>query len=170
MKMKKILKNVVMIMLFTIMTLLSTQTFSQDYNVENVNEDVKALFLRGGLSDMTGFVGIEYFVNGTGAAIGWHKFAPSIANESFSCIDISLYWYNGNDYTENGLYTGIGYSSTNAVTTINGSVDETSGTLNIVGGYRWGSETLDLKLGGGYLYSSIYDGLAIDLSLGITFK
>ncbi|MFW6377152.1 MAG: hypothetical protein ACOCZ5_00765 [bacterium] len=151
------------------MAMTSNQVFSQDYYTNEEESDIKVLFLRGGLSDMTGFVGIEYFVNSTSAAIGWHKFAPSITDESFSCIDISLYWYNGKDYTENGLYTGIGYSSTNAVQTYNGVVDETSGTLNFVGGYRWGGEHIDLKLGAGYLYSGIYDGVAIDLSLGVTF-
>ena len=118
---------------------------------------------------MTGFVGIEYFVNSTSMAIGYHQFMPSITDETYPCIDISLYWYGIEDYTQNGWYTGIGYSSTNAVQTVNGNVDETSGTFNIVGGYRIGGENFDVKLGGGYLFSSIHNGPAIDLSAGISF-
>lgn len=139
---------------------------AQSEEEEEKNENT---YLRAGLSDMTGFVGVEYFLDNTSIAIGWHQFAPSITNETYGCVDLSLYWYGIENYKQDGWYTALGYSTTNAVQTVNGDAVKTSGTVNFVGGYRWGGENFDVKLGAGYLYSKIYDGIAIDLSVGFSF-
>ncbi len=145
------------------LALVSTTEANAQSDIQNENT-----YLRAGLSDMTGFVGIEYFVDNTSIAFGWHKFAPSIADASYGCFDISLYWYGIQDYFQDGWYTALGYSTTNAVQTINGEVDDVSGTVNFIGGYRWGGENIDFKIGIGYLYSRVYDGAAIDISIGFS--
>jgi len=135
----------------------------------NAQED-KEVYLRGGFSDMTGFVAVEHIQEHIGFSLGWHKYAPSITDKSKHSIDLGVnYYFNDEDVKKNSWYTGVGYATKNAVQTVNGEVDTWTGTFNIVGGYRFAWDNFDVKLGGGYLFSSVMNGPAIDLSVGFAF-
>lgn len=137
--------------------------------VKGQSNDNSALFLRGGISDITGFVAGEYFVGKSSISIGWHKYAPkALTDESKSSFDIGLYFYTA-PYYENSAYVAIGYASANSVQTINGIVDDFYSTWTLIGGYRFGGESMDLKIGAGYLSSEVMNGLGVDLSIGISF-
>jgi len=123
-------------------------------------------YFRGGYSDH-GFAAIESIVDDIGFSIGWHVFNPSIINSPQHSVDLALNWYSGEYYLD-GWYTSVGWSSANAVRTKNGSIDKLTGTLNFIVGYRFGGEVMDLKLGAGYLYSKVDDGIAIDLTIGLS--
>lgn len=164
--MKKIILLISLVFLLSISTTIASEN---DNSESNSNENPSALFIRGGASDITGFVAGEYFHNNMGFSLGWHSYAPSIANETASSVDIGLFFYDA-PYYENSWYLGIGFASNNAVHTTNGNVDSFYPTWAFVGGYRFGGELLDLKLGAGYLTSKIMNGVAIDLTLGITFN
>lgn len=110
---------------------------------------------------------MEHIVDDVGFSIGWHAFNPSIINSPQHSVDLAFSWYGG-EYYLNGWYTSVGWSSANAVRTKNGQIDKVGGTLNFIFGYRFGGEILDLKIGTGYVYSKIDDGIAIDLSIGLS--
>ena len=155
MSMRRKILSILSVILFTVISF-------------NLNAQDVQIYLRGGLSDMTGFMGVEYFVDQTSVALGWHKFMPSVTDVTYNSIDVALYRYTGN-FDENSWYGGIGYSSLNAIQTYKGIVYKTSGTFNIVGGYRFGRENFDVKIGGGYSFSNVRNKPTIDLSVGIGF-
>lgn len=155
--------------LILLITAISTVPANAQYETE---EDIKneATYLRGGISDLSGYLGVEYIKEEVGFSVGWHKYAPDIADESRHSFDIAAnYYLNDGNVEENSWYTGIGYATTNSVRTVNGSATEWSGTWSIVAGYRFAGEMFDAKIGAGYLTSSIMNGAAIDLSVGFTF-
>ena len=151
--MKKVLGLVVIVF----MTMISITANAQS------NE---AFYARGGYSDVTGFVAGEYVVGSTGFAFGWHNYSPPGANETASSFDVALTLYGG-PYYENSYYLSTGYASTNSALIMNGTVEEWDGTWSIIGGYKWGSDFMDVKIGCGYLWSDITDGVAVDFSVGI---
>jgi len=154
------------ILLFSLVFLLSFSNIFAIGDENDENENSSALFVRGGFSDITGFAGGEYIYNNLGFSLGWHKYSPSIASETASSVDVGLFWY-GAPYYENSWYLAIGYASNNAVQTVNNELESFYPTWSLIGGYHWGGELLDLKLGCGYLTSDPINGIAIDLSIGL---
>ena len=133
-------------------------------------QEEKEVYLRGGFSDMTGFVAVEHIQEHIGFSLGWHKYSSSLTDKSKNSIDLGMnYYLNDGDVKKDSWYVGLGYATKNAVQTVNGEVDKWGGTFNVVGGYRFAWNNFDVKRGGGYLFSSIKNGPAIDLSAGFAF-
>lgn len=144
-------------------------SFSPAIADENGDDETpSAFFIRGGLSDVTGYVAGEYISGNIGYSIGWHNYTPSITDATSPSIDIGLFFY-GAPYYENSTYFAIGYASANSVQTIDGRLDDFYPTWSFVGGYRFGGDFMDLKIGVGYLTSKIVNSIAIDCTIGFTF-
>lgn len=159
------------------LTSISTMNtlLAQDYTRNDEEEkDKSASFIRGGISDVTGFVAYEYFTENMSFSVGWHQYTADFTDASKPSIDFGFSFY-GNPYYENSWYVSIGYASANAVQRTQEWYNneqtkdelEWSGTWSFIGGYRFGGDALDLKVGAGYLTSDFISGMAIDLTMGL---
>ena len=141
---------------------------------EEKEEPKSGSLLRGGISDVTGYAAYEYMTSNMGFSVGWHQYTTSFTSESKPSFDLGVSFY-GTPYDENSWYASIGYATTNGVQRTRSWYEdekvadnlEWSGAWAFIGGYRFGGDILDLKVGAGYITSEFSDGVAIDLSLGI---
>lgn len=152
-------KKFISLMSLVMLVLITTITV-------NAQDSEETFYIRGGFSDVTGFIATEYVVDNVGFSVGWHKYTPDIIDRSASSVDFALTFY-GAPYYENSYYLSVGYATTNSVQTINGQLDKWAGTWGFIGGYKFGGDFMDVKIGAGYLTSEIVNGAAIDVSVGL---
>lgn len=155
------MKKFLLLVVFVISTVgLFSQTTTQ-------NE--AALYLRGGYSLFTGVVGGELQIDNFSVGGGWMPNSTPISGESVNSYGISASIYS-DPYYENSYYFTFGYI-------INGYIEEyssgyysdysTSNVFGLLGGYKWSSEWVDLKVGAGFGFGEGITAFTAEITLGV---
>lgn len=148
-------------LLFTIVLFFSVLMCSQ----AQTDSDM-ALYLRGGYSWFTGVFGAEMQINDIGIGGGWMPTKRPLSGISENAYGICATYYGGAP-SETSMYFSLGYIINGYREENSWGYYETGNMFGVLGGYKWGSDKIDVKAGIG---AGFYDGSTVftgEITLGV---
>ena len=125
-----------------------------------------AVSVQGGYSWLSGVVGGDVQIGHVGIACGWMPTKMPITGEKLNSIGYSITVYS-NYYDENSLYLSLGGASNGYRYEDSNGYGMTSPMTIIMGGFKTGTENVNIKLGGGYGWCDFGNAWTLEITLGV---
>jgi hypothetical protein len=157
------------IILILIILILSINIFSQNNKKNN-----ESFLLTGGISQITGFGGFEYWVGNSSFDIGIGSITASSNNKIRTTLGIGLSAYSGRE-NKNSTYLSFGYMidgvNYNYLNSYNNLETKFEDTFTVIIGYRFANNSMfSLKSGIGYFWADDIRDWTFEVKLGIRLK